>query len=435
MGRKIKKNQKGITLVALILTVIVLLILLGVTFDIAVDGKLFDSARTAVGETNDKVAGFENSADRYGGQLEQELTSYEEESRESLKGKRVGVNTKYTDINGKTAVIPEGFTLSGIASEQTVDGGLVIYDIPVTEVASIDWKNADSVKTKYNQFVWIPVEVTKSDTPTSVSAFSYSASSGAEPNEKYGYDGEVKDYENTIKSVYKYGGFYIGRYEAGTTVPRSNGDQKGSTSLVIVQDAYPYNWVQWGTSSNTIGKIGAVSLSKKLYTGKTGYGVISELQSCATWKCTMEFLGYNASGSTKIDASRWGNYYGSSFNISRGKYSTDHVSGTWTTVSGTYTKQTNARVLLTTGSSNNLCNKNIYDLAGNVAEWTVGYNPDTSNDRNIKDRTFLGGAFGDVPISYWNFDINPYVIKTGISSLTASIATATIGFRPVLYIK
>ncbi len=407
MRRKTKKNQRGITLVALVLTVIVLLILLGVTADIAVDGKLFDSARTAVNDTNDKVAGFEDSADRYGSQLDQELNAYEEESRESLKGKRVGVNTKYTDTNGKTAIIPEGFTLSGIASEQTVARGLVIYDIPATEVSSIDWKKPDSVKTKYNQFVWIPVEVTESDTSTSVSAFSYSVSSGAEPNESYGYSGEVEDYENAVKSVYKYGGFYIGRYEAGTTMPRSSGDQRGTTPLVIVQDAYPYNHVQWGTSSNTIGNVGAVSLSKNLYAGKTGYGVISELQSGATWKCVLEFLDLSLTGNA--DASTWGNYYSSNFNVSRGKYC---IEGTWTSISGTYAKPSNTRVLLTTGASDNFCSKNIYDIAGNVAEWTKAYYTGDSGTKIDTDRVFYGGAYGDGlsgEKTYWDLDREPFI--------------------------
>ena len=50
------KNQKGITLVALVITIIVLLILAGVAITLAVDqGELFNHANNAVTEWNNKV--------------------------------------------------------------------------------------------------------------------------------------------------------------------------------------------------------------------------------------------------------------------------------------------------------------------------------------------------------------------------------------------
>ena len=50
------KNQKGITLVALVITIVVLLILAGVAITLAVNqGELFNHANNAVTEWNDKV--------------------------------------------------------------------------------------------------------------------------------------------------------------------------------------------------------------------------------------------------------------------------------------------------------------------------------------------------------------------------------------------
>ena len=60
----------------------------------------------------------------------------------------------YKDENGEYATIPGGFTVSEIPGEQTIANGLVIYDIPESEISSVDWNTAS---TKYNQFVWIPV--------------------------------------------------------------------------------------------------------------------------------------------------------------------------------------------------------------------------------------------------------------------------------------
>ena len=57
------KKQKGITLIALIITIIILLILATVTIDIAIDGKLFDTAKDAVDRTNDRVAEEQGTID------------------------------------------------------------------------------------------------------------------------------------------------------------------------------------------------------------------------------------------------------------------------------------------------------------------------------------------------------------------------------------
>ena len=73
----------------------------------------------------------------------------------------------------ETAVIPAVFTVSGAGAEKTVDGGLVIYLIDKKEdgtswteeeIKAIDWSNEETVadlRTKYDQFVWIPISHTK----------------------------------------------------------------------------------------------------------------------------------------------------------------------------------------------------------------------------------------------------------------------------------
>ena len=68
------RKNRGITLIALIITIIVLLILTAVAVDVAIDGKLFDKAQEAVDKTNDKVAQQQNRAD----ELMVELEKYEE---------------------------------------------------------------------------------------------------------------------------------------------------------------------------------------------------------------------------------------------------------------------------------------------------------------------------------------------------------------------
>ena len=378
-----QNRNKGITLIALIITIIILLILVGVSINLAIKGDLFGSAEKAVSGTNDKTAQEQTRVDELMG----ELGRVEEQQRQdNLPGTRVTENTKYVS-NGKTAWIPKGFTVSGIKSEQSIDNGLVIYDIP--EGTTVDWTNPDSVKTAYNQFVWIPVEVTASDTETNISAFRRSAwtanaetggerttlsTSYTEPNEtndtadKTGIANQIA---NLTKSIYKYGGFYIGRYEAGSKTPRTS--SSGVTTLGIKQDMYPYNYVKWGDSMSSIGTTGAVYLSNSLY-NTNEYGATSMLCTGACWDSMLDFIK-DSKHSVK-DSTTWGNYKNSeTFEITRGSYAvydtSNYTLGSFNNVGSKYSKMKDTSILLTTGATERNSSKNIYDIAGNVHERTT----------------------------------------------------------------
>ena len=65
------KNINGITLIALIITIIILLILTGVTMNIAVNGGLFNNAQRAVEDTNTKVGAVQDRVDELSGVLDE----------------------------------------------------------------------------------------------------------------------------------------------------------------------------------------------------------------------------------------------------------------------------------------------------------------------------------------------------------------------------
>ena len=169
------RSEKGITLIALIITIIVMLILVAVVVDVAIDGKLFDTAKDAVGKTNNKVGQEQNRVDELMGELEDIYTdppagedpvdppdddNPTDPPPQLPEGAgEIATTTKeYTDNNGDKAIIPAGFTVSGAPGESTIDGGLVIYLIP--EGTTVDWTNPTEVaiaQTTYDQFVWIPI--------------------------------------------------------------------------------------------------------------------------------------------------------------------------------------------------------------------------------------------------------------------------------------
>ena len=399
MKQKTNFNEKGITIIALIITIILLLILVGVSINLVIKGNLFGSAEKAVSGTNDKTAQEQTRVDELMG----ELGRVEEQQRQdNLPGTRVSENTKYIR-DGKTAWIPKGFTVSGIKSEQSINKGLVIYDIP--EGTTPDWTNPDSVKTKYNQFVWIPVEVKSSDTENSIASFYRSAwtvnvstggdrttglsTSYTEPNstndtaDKTGIAGQITE---LTKSIYKYGGFYIGRYEAGSKTERQQSSSQ-TAEFVVQQDKYPYNYVKWGDSMSSIGTTGAVYLSNSLY-NTNEYGATSMLCTGACWDSMLDFI--KDSKHSVTDSTKWGNYSNSeTFEITRGAYAVynNNTLGSFNNVGSKYSKMKNTSILLTTGATERNCSKNIYDVAGNCYEWTTESN--SSSNRVYRGRQLL----------------------------------------------
>ena len=446
------KENTGITLIALIITIVIMLILVAVSVNIIINSNIIGQAekaakgyKTAYEQEQTRIDELMEEWNR----LEQDQCAHtwgeekitkaatctetgtktrtctkcgkvetltiqalghnyvsgkctrcnENEPKETAKpGIRTDKTLEY-ESNGKIAWIPNGFTISGIESEQSIDGGLVIYDIP--EERTVNWTNPDSVKTQYNQFVWIPVEVNKTtepkDTETSIASFyrtkwANNASTGGErttgldteltePLPYLGsdytepYSRDSSDYDGTgtgktgisaqitelTKSIYKYGGFYIGRYEAGSETARTSGSSQ-TAAFVVQQDKYPYNYVQWGKGMGDVSE-GAVYLSNSLYTGKTGYGVKSMLCTGAAWDSMLDFIKDSSHNVTS--SSSWGNYHDSdTYKVYRGSlYSNSTWSAADTTNGSDVTKDTS--ILLTTGAKERNSSKNIYDVAGN----------------------------------------------------------------------
>ena len=400
-----QNRNKGITLVALIITIVVMLILVAVSVNVIIKSNLIGTAEKTVNKY--KTASEEEAN---GGVIEIDGKKYnsiedymagKEKLPDIKAGERATANSNY-----KGAVIPKGFTVSGISTEQDVDNGLVIYDIP--EGTTPDWSNPDSVKTKYNQFVWIPVEVKSTDTEDNIasfyrSAWAENASTGGERTtglstnytEPYSYD-TTNNYDQTngiadqitelTKSIYKYGGFYIGRYEAGSTKERTSSSLQ-TEPFVVQQDKYPYNYVKWGKSMSDVSE-GAVYLCNNLYSKtNTNYGATSMLCTGASWDSMLDFI--KDSSHSVTDSTTWGNYKNSeTYTINRGKYAVLNTSngtlGNFQNVNNEYSKAKNTSVLLTTGATERNSSKNIYDVAGNVFEWTTESNSSSSRVYRVR---------------------------------------------------
>ena len=444
MKTKNKRNylkEKGITLIALVVTIVVLLILAGVSLNaiFGQDGiiqKAKDSQNKmdeatqndldSINELNNWIDGKTNGTtggNETGGDTT--LKSYEEAGKDANNNGVLTENATYTDSEKTTVTIPKGFKVSGVVKtgdtdgEQTVSKGLVIQD-------------ADG-----NEFVWVPVNYTATGTLDDDgldSGFkntfkrSKTSSSYTEPYASgYGENGaeEKSDYLKMMKSVQKNRGFYIGRYEAGTTTPRTRSTTTTS-EVVVKRDAYPYIYVGWGNDMNDIttdvtfnnqlrGK-GAVYLSKHMY-NKKDIGATSTLCYGVQWDAAMKFVA-DSTHSTS-DSTSWGNYQNNAWTITRTTASYSENDGeSYTPITSSKERTSFESILLTTGASDTFKAKNIFDLAGNVYEWTMEANYSTS-------RVYRGGLY-----CYAGSD-NPASIRDGIDQ---AYSGTRVGFRSALYL-
>ena len=391
-AKKNYSNQTGITLIALVVTIVVLLILAGVSLNaIFSENGIIKRAKDAQnkmdqatqndldsinelnnwidGKVNGTTGGNTTGGNTTGGNTT--LKSYEEAGKDANNNGVLTENATYTDSEKTTVTIPKGFKVSDVAKtedtdgEQTVSTGLVIQDA------------------NGNEFVWVPVNYTATGTPDDDgldSGFkdtfkrSTTSSGYTEPSASgYGENGaeEKSDYLKMMKSVQKNKGFYIGRYEAGTTEPRTSSTTSIS-EVVVKRDAYPYIYVEWGDSMNTVGNVGAVYLSKNMYSANE-IGATSTLCYGVQWDAAMKFV--EDSTHSTSNSTNWGNYYDNAWNITRTTASyidiTNAATGSWTPITSNKEKTSSESFLLTTGASDSFKAKNIFDLAGNVYEWTM----------------------------------------------------------------
>ena len=174
--------------------------------------------------------------------------------------------------------------------------------------------------------------------------------------------------QKMLKSVYQNGGFYVGKYETGIEdSPKKSYTSELTQTPVIKQNAYPYNYVTCSQAQTL-----ANSMESGSHTSSLMFGV--------QWDLVLKYLETKgtAQADLKTDSTSIGNYYDNLWEITNenSKYA-PNGSG-WT--SGAYGKKdSNKSVLLSTGASETFSKQGIYDIAGNVWEWTLEYTSDTSN--------------------------------------------------------
>ena len=262
-------------------------------------------------------------------------------------------------------VIPNGFKYL----EGTIENGFVI-------------KN----KTDGNEFVWVPVE----EGTFKRESFGTDLSEYSEPYSTTDYTSEKAEYDAMVASVEKYGGFYMGRYEA------SKKTVDGVDIAQCIQEEQPWIDIAWGESMTNPGENGAVGKARAVYPAKdaTAEGdAVSTLTYGIQWDATVRWIRDSKEEYKNItnDSTGFGNY--------------SDVSNNET---------------IPTGSKSSYALNNIYDMAGNVLEWTM--------ESFSSIRRFCRGGYYGCPGDNYPISFRPQPCSPDESF-------AYTGFRLALYVK
>ena len=322
------------------------------------------------------------------------------------------------DTEGIIVPVPKGYVASSIDGEHTVKTGFVIYE---GETAVTDENKEEAQKTR-NQWVWVPVENINDIYATDSKGkkygqlwdfsdegrtrVTYSVSGFREPDVATAYDkstylpnleaeykqSELKEelqqeFEYAIKLIDKYGGFYIGRYETGDLSKPNVKVVKGNTDIV---------GQTWYTMYKKCQQI-LPNENKNVRTSMI-WGSL--------WDHTLYWLvaSENKTFSDMVDSTGWGNYNNNTFQY-------QDESGNMVE------KAYNRRIKIPSGSTEYTKANNIYDMAGNVWDWTL-------ETRNVFFRVKHGGYYensgSETSVSYRDASY-PYS------------STGAYGTRAVLY--
>lgn len=417
------KQEKGITLIALVVTIVVLLILAGVSINLVLNNNgIISKAKDAKNQYAEAQTNEEKQLN--------EVADWIDTKVGETTGGGTGSDTKVPEAaTAETAPYFPDNTFT--KKEGTIDKGLVIQDSVGNEYVWVVVPKTLYNNTSYNSNG--AKEPRSSEDYSNIEYCLQQYTSGYKNKPSYsdtyyadtaneGWFADETEYNTAknkmLKSVYENGGFYVGRYEAGIattgTNRKSNTDKNADGKYTVTDtmptpitqaNAYPYNYVT---------RTQAQKLAEKVNSGNK----TSSLMFGVQWDLVLAFMSKDSSKISSdlteltSKSTTIGNYRGNLWTIKneKAKYSSDYGE-TFTPCPNPYKKESSSDILLTTGADSSFSVQNIYDIAGNVCEWTL---ENTSYENYPCAR--MGGSYSgsasnwedaDGPASYRNFSSTP----------------------------
>ena len=346
------------------------------------ENGIIAKAREAAEKTNQAVINEQEQMNEVGTIIDNMLNGIGESTPPKPEGPEMPEGWDGNKVNAvesadKVVVpVPKGYTASSVATENKVSEGFVIYENTNGEdkKEEVNDNNKDTARTTRNQFVWVPVAnpsemygtdkdgkkwgklynfsangITAKNWTEQDSVISITATSGgssfrepdiidADSSNSVTISQLETEFNNMIESVKKYGGFYIGRYETG------NLSQEKASIIKNNSDIGNQTWY---------------TMYKKAKGIAVNNNVTSSMIWGSQWDATMRWM-YNSGNEEKKKYT-----YDSR---GKGNYSSDSP--------------------IATGSIEAYAVNNIYDMAGNVSDWTIEAN-------NTNFRVTRGGNYSD----------------------------------------
>ena len=297
--------------------------------------------------------------------------------------------------------LPKGFKQLNITNK--IDEGIAIED------------------EEGNQFVWVPIQNSKFERnlfEINSTPLGYRTILTDEQNKDIKWDTlaneelktksggiweptDEKEYKELLKSVNQYGGFYIARYEAtcesGNNVENCKPGSKKSTTATENKPS-----LDKGTLFNYVSANEAYEISKRMYEKNTT--IVSHLTYGIEWDATLDWMlrtGTRTQKEINEDSSTWGNTYNDTFSGTKG--------------------------IANTGEYEETKSNNIYDMAGNLFEWTREYfGPEScAINRGGHMRAYNGEKAYNISAGS----------RTWMTSGGNDKKYSSIGFRVCLYVK
>ena len=430
-ARRNYSNQTGITLIALVVTIVVLLILAGVSINaIFSENGIIKRAKDAqnkmdqatqndldsINELNNWIDGKINGTTG-GGTTGGDANPSTTPKISTLVGKVVDKNTKAEDAYGNKITIPKGFKI--LEHNPTSSTGAVTYNytnseetgehIPAVQDGIVIENGTDG-----NQFVWVPVGTIKNKNNTTntitLGRYEFDSNTGAL---KSNTPAQVASVENcTQEVVISNSCKELSVFRAGNTATDSTAQNatarnlKEFISTTLSNGGY---YIARFEASGTASKI----------TSKYNQKVLVDITQPNAAKLAREMYEEVKENNELVYASDLVNSYAwdtAIVFIQTYSVKTDYAS---------HNESNTTKAFTATGKNNDkYCN--IFDMSGNASEWTTEYSTD-SYIINSPPCVIRGGCYNPANGS------GHYTSSRSGSNPTSSYSNT--GLRPLLYVK
>lgn len=318
------------------------------------------------------------------------ITDQKDEQGNSIGNEYVWVEVPNANLGGGTPTFGPDYSAQGLTATEITDETI---DANKGKIEEALWAYTNSLITRSTTVNTKPDETARK---TSTMGWKDEFYDGCGVADSTTYNNM---YKAMLKSVYNHGGFWIGRYEAGITEARTaSGDIDASLKPLSKQNVYPLNYVTCSQAQTLASRINNINseYNSSLMFGVQWDMVLKYLENKATWS------GNTASYYLTSDSSSWGEYYGTSLTttIASAKEFTFRTYS-WENVENNTRSSYGGPVLSSTGSLVGTDKMNIFDLAGNVFEWTLEQAASANDGWPCSIR---GGIFPEtgstIPVSY-----------------------------------